>query len=799
MIRNYLKVAWRNLLRDKRFSLINIGGLAIGMTVAMLIGLWMRDELSFDHYHENHGRIVQIMQHQQMNGNVMTSGSVPIPLGPVLQADYKSFFKHIILTRANDCFLAAGDRKVSTIGLYMQPEGPEMLTLRMLHGSRNALTDPSAILLSASQARALFGNTASAMHQLLRINNKFAVHVAGVYEDLPDNTSFSPYAGFFGAWDLYVTTEPYIKSNFNNWGNNSWQVFAELNPNVDLATVNKAIVDVRKKGLTITNDLGGLKLSPRLFAYPMDRWHLYSNFVDGKETGGPIQFVWMFGLVGLFILLLACINFMNLSTARSERRAREVGVRKAIGSARSQLVAQFFAESILMALLAFFLSVILLALALPLFSDIAGRQTQLSLFSPSYWLAGLAFAFVTGAIAGSYPALYLSSFNPVKTLKGTFRVGPNAALPRKILVVAQFFISGVLIIGTMVVFMQVRYSKDRPTGYDQRGLVVMQLKNHNIHEHFEAFRQDLLSSGAMASVAESDSPPTEIWSNYTDPQWVGKSPDQEIDFGMIKVSHDYGHTVGWQIQEGRDFSRDLATDSTAMVINRSAAKYMGMQHPVGQFVDWGGRHYQIIGVVNDLLMTSPFAQAEPSMFSILRGAGDVINIRISPQSSTNRAMEQLRQIYARYDPDGLFDYTFTDREYGRKFEVEERVGKLSGVFTALAIFISCLGLFGMATFAAEQRRKEIGVRKVLGASVAGLWRLMSAEFVVLVVIALVLAMPVAAYVMQRWLQQYDYRVHLHWWLFAGTGFGAIFITLLTVSYQTIRAALANPVKSLRSE
>lgn len=795
MFKNYIKIAWRGLLKNKFAALINIGGLAIGMAVAMLVGLWVFDELSFDKYHANYNRIVMVMQHQTMNGNIATSRAMPIQLGNQLRNDYKSDFKYAVLMRPGDHLLAAGDKKLNTTGTYMQPEGPEMFTFRMIAGERNGLKDPSSIMLSAANAHALFGS-ANPINQTVKIDNKYLVRVTGVYQDLPKNTTLGEYCTFVAPWDLYMTTGNFQQTA--TWGNNSWLVMGQLQPGIDINTVNTHIRDLKMKGLALIKDEVGLTFKAQLFLHPMSKWHLYQEFKNGVNTGGAIQFVWMFGLIGVFVLLLACINFMNLTTARSEKRAKEVGVRKAIGSMRRELIAQFFTESLLLATCAFILSLLVAQLALPAFNSIAGRTIAMPINQPLFWLSCTACTFVTGLIAGSYPALYLSSFKPVKVLKGTFKAGKLAALPRKALVVAQFSVSVMLIIGTLVVFLEVKHSKNRPVGYNRAGLIHFDLNTNSIPEHFEAFRQDLTNSGAIVSASESDTPITDVWSNYSGLEWPGKQPNTQDNFGMIAIDYDYGKTIGWQIVAGRDFSRSFPSDSSGMIINEAAAKFMNLKQPVGQTINWNGK-YKIIGVVKDMVMESPFEPVKPTIFRFLQYTAEVITMRINPKISMADALKTIKPIYARYDPESPFDYRFADEQYGKKFEQEERIGKLSGVFTGLAIFISCLGLFGMASFMAEQRSKEIGVRKVLGASVIGLWRLMSTEFVVLIIVSLAIAMPVAAYVMHNWLQGYTYRVGLSWWLFAATGIGAVLLTLLTISYQTIKAAQTNPVKSLKVE
>jgi ABC-type antimicrobial peptide transport system permease subunit len=645
-------------------------------------------------------------------------------------------------------------------------------------------------------AKALFGD-ANPMNQVVKIDNKSLVKVTGVYEDLPPNSKFNTMA-FILPWDFYLANNPWTKGNLNEWGNNSWQIFAQLNPDPDINRVSADIKNLKFNAMTIANDKLGLSFKPSLFVHPMSKWHLYSEFKNGVIVGGNIEFVWMFGIIGVFVLLLACINFMNLSTARSEKRAKEVGIRKTLGSLRQQLISQFFSESLLVSAFAFIFSILLVELTLPWFNMVADKQMAIPWSSPVFWLIGLVFSIFTGIIAGSYPAFYLSSFQPVKVLKGTYRAGRLASLPRQILVVLQFTVSATLIIGTLVVFRQVQYTKNRPVGYSRANMIQTYQQTPDIHKHFEAVQYDLKKSGAVSSIAESGSPVTDIWSDQSGFSWEGMPPGLQPDFNVVHVSPEFGKTISWQIKEGRDFSKEFLSDSSALIVNEAAVKFMNIKDPVGKPIKWHG-NFHIIGVVKDMVMTSPYEPVTPTVFSELNGDYGITNIRLNPNMGTSEAISKIENVFKQYDPGSPFTYEFTDTTYAKKFADEERTGKLAGFFTFLAIFISCMGLFGMASFMAEQRTKEIGVRKVLGASVVSLWRLMSKDFVALVIISLILATPIAYYFMSGWLLRYKYNAGLSWWIFVATALGAIAITLLTVSYQSIKAAMANPVKSLRSE
>jgi len=793
MIKNYFKIAWRNLIKNKATSLINIGGLAVGMAVAILIGLWIWDELSFDKSHRNYDHIAQVMQNETFNGTVNTGTAVSLPFDAELRKSYGSDFKHIALSSWTEKHIfSAGDKNISFSGNFMGDEAPEIFSLNMLAGNSKGLKDRSSILISQAIAKALFGD-ANPINKTIRLDNKDVFKVSGVYEDLPANTTLHDVA-FIGPWAYYINV-PDNRRSPTDWGDNSLFLYVQMADNADMAKVSAKIRDIKLNKMSRED----LKFNPRVFLQPMCKWHLYSEFKNGVNTGGAIQYVWLFGIIGTFVLLLACINFMNLSTARSEKRAKEVGIRKAVGSVRKQLIGQFFCESFLIAFLAFTLSLLLVWISLPWFNNVANKQLTILWRNPLFWAASIGFTFLTGIIAGSYPALYLSSFNPVSVLKGSFKAGRFASMPRKVLVVIQFTVSVILIIGTIIVFKQVQFAKNRPVGYSRAGLINIEVTNDDLHRHFTVLRSDLISSGAVVDIAESSSPTTGVYNNRGDVTWKQKDPSMTSFFGNINVTSEYGKTVGWQFTDGRDFNSSILADSSAIVLNQSAVKYMNLKNPVGEIVHIGKKDMTVIGVIKDMVMESPYDPVKQTIFRIGRGALDNVIIRINPQISAHEALNKISAVCKTYSPSVPFSYKFADDDYARKFASEERIGKLANSFALLAIFISCIGMFGMASYMAEQRVKEIGVRKVLGASVFGLWRLMSKEFVVLVIIALLIAVPVAYNFMNSWLQHYAYRTGLSWWVFVLTALGAIAITLLTVSYQSVKAALANPVKSLRSE
>ncbi|MBO0948232.1 ABC transporter permease [Fibrella forsythiae] len=794
MLKNYFKIAWRNIVNNKVYSFINIGGLAVGMAVAMLIGLWMWDELSFNKGFANYDRIAQVMQHQTFNGEVGTQGALPFPIGAELRKSYGSDFRYVVMgTWINGHILSAGDNKFSKNGAYMEPQASELLTLTMKKGTRSGLTDPNSIMLSESAATAYFGAT-DPIGKVMRIDNKFDVKVTGVYTDLPFNSSFKE-LNFIAPWDLYFNDENWPEKITNPWRANMYVAYAQVADNVDMEQLSAKIRDVKLRNVHKEEAV----FKPAVFLHPMRKWHLYSGWKNGVNTGGRIDYVWLFGIISVFVLLLACINFMNLSTARSEKRAREVGIRKAVGSMRGQLINQFFSESLLVVAIAFVLSVLLVQLMLPAFNQIADKQLSILWASPLFWLCGLGFSLLTGGVAGSYPAFYLSSFQPIKVLKGTFRVGRFAALPRKVLVVVQFTVSVTLIIGTLIVFRQIQYAKNRPLGYNQNGLITVPTTTGELAGHYEAVRAELLATGTVAEASQSSSPTTGVWVINNGYEWPGKDASVQGNFGTIAVSHDFGKTVGWQFKAGRDFSRQFATDTLGMVLNAAAATFMGLKDPVGTVVKADGKPYKVIGVINDMVMDSPYNPAMRTVFMLDYTWANLFTIRIAPSASPSVALPKIEAVFRKYAPSAPFNYRFVDQEYNQKFGDEERIGKLATVFAMLAIFISCLGLFGLASFVAEQRTKEIGVRKVLGATVLNLWGLLSKDFLLLVFVAFAIATPIAHYSLSRWLLKYDYHTDISWWIFVASGAGALAITLLTVSYQSIKAALMNPVKSLRAE
>ncbi|TAE32623.1 MAG: FtsX-like permease family protein [Cytophagales bacterium] len=799
MLNNYLKIAWRNLVRNKTFSSITVLGLALGMAVTTLIGLWINDELLVNTYHQNYDRIVQVMRTQTVNGQVETQENVPIPLANTLTKEYGSDFRQVVLawwtTRHT---LALKEQVFSKSGKFMTPGAPHLLSLKMVKGSRDGLQEPASIVLSESTAKALFGER-NPLHQTLTIDNTMTVNVTGVYEDIPAGNRFAD-VQFIAPWDLYAASTTWVNESKDDWTQTSFELFAQLAHPVEAEDVSAKIQHLLADKSQIDP-----AMKPTLVLYPMSRWHLYSEWENGINVGGRIQFVWLFGLVAVFVLLLACINFMNLNTAQSINRAKEVGIRKAVGSGKRELFLQFMGESLLVVGVAYLLSLLFITIAVPFFNHLADKHIGIPWDRAGFWGMGLGFTLLTGLLAGSYPAFYLSSFRPIAVLKGPqrFPISYRALTPRRTLVVLQFTVSITLIIGTIVVYKQIRYAQERPIGYDRNGLVSLLLNTPDYQQHREALRETLLKTKAVVDMGESASPLTETRSANSGFDWPGKNPTLQVNFGTVNVSHGFGKTVGWQFKQGRDFSRQLASDSSGLIVNESAARFIGLPSLIGQAITWSGPNFtvkfRVIGIVKDMVMDSPYEPVKPTVFFIGKQAPKFLTMRLNPHQSASASLKLIGQGLKEHLPEAAFTYTFVDDDHNEKFRSEERIGHLAGIFAGLAILISCLGLFGLATFTAEQRTKEIGVRKVLGASVGSIVTLLSKDFLKLVLIALMLASPLAWYAMNHWLQRFAYKVDMAWWMFALAGLLAVTIALLTVSFQTVKAALKNPVSSLRSE
>jgi len=799
MFKNYLKIAWRNLKKNKGYSAINIGGLALGMAVTLLIGLWVVDELTHNSYFANKEKIAQVYQSQTFNGRTGTGPAIPRPLEKALRDGYGDNFKHLMMSSwTSDLYLKYDETNLSRPGNYMQREAPELLDLQIVKGEADGLREVNSIMLSESTADALFSKQ-DPIGKVVKVSNQYDLMVTGVYKDIPVNNTFND-TEYIIPWEQYLASREWVNEAEDQWGNNSFQMFVELTDNADMEKVSQTIRNVKKD---LNEDTA--EFNPQIFLFPMKEWYLRNNFEDGKQTGGRIKYVWLFGIIGAFVLLLACINFMNLSTARSEKRSKEVGIRKSIGSQRRQLINQFLSESFLVVLFAFFIAIIIVLISLNGFNELSRKEIAFPWFSGVFWGISILFILFTSLVAGSYPALYLSSFRPVDVLKGTFKAGKYAGLPRKILVVLQFTVSVAFIIGTVIVMQQINHAKNRPVGYDKEGLIQIPTFSQDFEGKYDLMRSEFLNSNAIVEMSSSSSPTTRIWSNRGGFTWEGKPDGFQEDLAWTEVSAEYAKSLNLKIVEGRDFSRDFATDSLGVLINETAKKYMGLENPIGKLIKDDDEEdpnppLKIIGVVQDMITQSPYEPVKQGVYVYDRfNNSSYYNLRLNPNRSASQNIAVVERVFKEHFPDIPFQYEFIDDEYGEKFASEERIGTLSGIFTALAILISCLGLFGLTSFVAEQRTKEIGVRKVLGASVFNVWNMLSKDFLKLVVISCFIAIPISYYVMNGWLQDYPYRVIMEWWIFVLAVVGALAITILTVSFQAIKAANSNPVESLRTE
>jgi putative ABC transport system permease protein len=787
MLQNYIKVALRNLFRNSVYSFINIAGLAIGLASSILILLWVVDELSFDSFHTNSDQLSQVWVNATYEGSVNSHNSVPfLTYSEILAMD--SRIKNTCVTNwGGTSLLAVGETRLKKETFYVSEEFLEMFRFPLLMGDATQVLDnPDGIVLTAATAEAIFGKE-NPIGQIILVDNNAELKVTGVLKNIPANSSFR--------FDCLIPhkqmeSQNWFKDEGTSWDNFSFQVFAELQPGVPLADVEASIKD-------LLIQKGQVDVPRQLFLHPIQDWRLHSNFVNGKTSGGRIDYVRGFSLIAIFVLIIACINFMNLATARSERRAREVGVRKSVGSRRHELIFQFLGESVLITLVAFLFALFVVELAMPFYNDVTQKNLFLDYSNPIFWGVSVAIVLIIGLFSGSYPALYLSSFNPVKVLKGKIQDGRSAASPRKVLVVVQFFFSTLLLVGTFVITEQITFVKRRDLGYNQQNLITVP-HSQEIGKHFKAIRQELISTGAVASITQSNSPVTEIYStNFFG--WPGKPEDQKVMFTTIATELDYAKTMGIKILEGRDFIDDR--DTVSVLVNKAAADLMGLENTIGTKVSYWGDNDRatIVGVIDNVTMGSPYQQATPMFVTYFPSWVTAITIRLEATNDIPDAIKKVEGVFKKYNPSYPFEYTFVDEEFSRKFSTITLISTLSKTFALLAIIITGLGLFGLASFTAEQRTKEIGIRKIMGASVTGLVTLISKEFSWLVILAFAIASPVAWWLLTTFLERYPYRIEFPWWVLVASGGIALVFALTIVGTQALKAATSNPVDSLRSE
>lgn len=786
MLLNYLKIALRNLMRHKVFSLINIFGLALGITCCMLILLWVRDELSFDRFHKNADNLVRVISVQHYPGaSDLTVESGPGTLVPSMEKEQPEVARGIRVTWNEEKLFSVGDKGLKVNGIYADTTFFSAFTFPFLHGNATALNQPNSVVITDSVAHKFFG-TSNVVGKMFKVNNTDSYKVTGVLQNLPKNSSLQ--------FEYIMPFADYLKTNdwLNQWDNYGVQNFLQLKAGTDLEAFNKRIKFYPTQPGRGHRDID-------IFMQPYTAMHLYSDFRNGKTDSGAIMYVRLFSVVAGFILLIACINFMNLATARSAKRAKEVGVRKAIGAAKYQLVGQFMLESILIAFLALIVAVNLIGLLLPAFNKLTEKAVKLDLTNPQLLVLLLGVALFTGVVSGSYPAFFLSSFNPVKVLKGTVKFSSSATSFRKGLVVFQFVLSALLIVSTLVVYLQLHYIRKKDIGMDRENVLFVPMEG-DLVKNYDVVKQELLKNPAITAVTASSQNPIQVSNNTPDVQWEGKEPGADVLIDVMHVDYDVLETFGFKLAAGRTFSRDFGTDTSNYLINEEAARLMNYKNAVGKPLQLWDMKGQVIGVVKDFQNRRMQEGLKPIIIRLTPHNTWYRSMYVrTAEGQTPAALTAMEAALRRHNPAFPFEYKFLNDEFERLYTSEAIMVKLTNYFAAIAIFISCLGLFGLALFTAEQRTKEIGIRKVLGASVSGIVFMLSKDFLKLVLLANFIAWPLGWYLMHKWLQDYAYRTELNWWVFALAGVATLFIALFTVSFQALKTAFANPVTSLRSE
>jgi len=787
LIEGYLKIAWRGLFRNTGFSAINISGLAIGIASAIVLLLWISNELSFDQFHKDKDRIYQVFLRAKVEGRIETANATPMVMAPVLKLNYPQQVEEVNRMNWVGAFiLSAGDKHLQTYGYLTDSSFFKFFSFPLLKGDpATALREPHSLVVTEKMAKKLFGDT-DPMGQSVRIDSNVNFTVTAVMKDLPSNTRFR---------FEYLVPWSYMKEvgwEEKNWGNSNIFTYVLLKPGVSETAADKSFQNIiQSHAPDIKNEV---------FLHPMRKWRLYSEFRDGKIVGGNINFVRMLGIIAGFILLIACINYMNLSTARSIRKAREVGIRKVIGAGRGSLVARFLGESILIAALSGFLALLIVQPALSWFNKLIDEDLQIPYSNPWFWLSGVGFILFTGLLAGSYPAFYLSAYRPINVLKGYFKSVHALVTPRKILVVVQFSFAIAFIICTLIIYRQINFMSQRKTGYDKNNLAFVYIKGE-IRKNYEQIRSELIDSRVATTVTRTNSPITEIWSSGDGYEWKGKDPHNRQFFVEFRTDNDFASTMGLKIMKGRDIDiRKYPTDTMAILLNESATRQMGFKDPIGQPIRTkDGGLWHVVGVIQDFVTGGPDNPIAPMIIEGPKSWFGTITFKLNANNSKAESIERLSAIFKKYNPDYPFEYYFVEDTYAAKLEGEEHFGSLAALFAGMTIFISCLGLFGLAAYMAENRIKEIGVRKVLGASVGRITTLLSKDFLALVMVAFVIASPIAWWCMSKWLEDYPYRVQINGWVFVLTGLLSVLVAGGTVGYQALRAALANPIKSLRAE
>ncbi len=786
MIKLFLKTALRNLKRNPLNTAINILGLSLGFTVALVSTLWILKQFSFNRNHENYDSIYQVMLTGTFNNEKSTGPSTPVPLAKVIASDFTNEVQDITLVTNESNNLKVGDKKLNVDGFYAMGKFSELFSLKSVHGDISTPTAASTMIISESLANRLLGST-DVIGKTIQLNGKEQYNILGVFEDIPENSTFQGLAYILPFVDYLRKNEGIDES----WSNCFFRTYGKIENPQNIPGLEQKLTNIFRTNLTDIN--------PEILLHPMSKWNLYDSFKNGKNAGGQIQYVWMFAWISIFILLLASINFINLSTARSLKRGKEIGILKSVGVNRRQLIAGFLVESILSVSCAFLIALIVSTLLLPWINTITDTALHVPFTRLQFYLYSFLGILSIGVLAGLYPALFLSSFNPILALKGKMNIGKRGFNARKGMVIIQFAISIFLMIATYLVIKQLHYTKDRPIGYKSSNLVNITSTSQLISKNFEILRKELIGQRLIQEASLTSNFVNKLTLTGGGFNWQGNETKEGSIMGIFTIDENFAKTVQWNFLKGRNFSKDFKTDSTGVIINEAAAKFMGVTDLTSKQLSKRGINYTIIGIIQNTLSESPFKSITPTAYFLDFLPKNKITLRLNEQQDISQTMKAIAQQFNRFDPDLIFDYAFTDKEYAKQFEQMEMIKSLTSIFTGLAILISCLGLYALVAFLTEQREKEIGIRKVLGASEVGLWKLLCTEYLWLTLIGFLVAAPLAYLLMETWLDDYVYRISISWTVFALTGLTALGITLITVSYQAIKAALANPVITLRNE
>lgn len=789
MLRNYLQTCIRNLLRNPFYAFINSLGFAVGIACSMLIMLWVYDEMTSDGFHSNQKRLHQLWVNQTINGKTDAMRSVPGPTYEELKNADSHVSNAVMTDWRGTPLLTVGETKIHKSAFHVTREFLEVFQFPLIIGAKeNVLDDPTSIVITESTAKALFKDE-DPINKLIRVNNLSDLKVTGILKDIPENSSFQ--FDCLIAFNHLEQTQKEVKEVRASWDEYTFQVFVELQSVNDKEMVEKGIKDlIAKKNPS--------DLKREFFLYPMERWRLHSNFENGKEVGGTILYFQWTVTIAALILLMACVNFMNLATARSEGRAREVGIRKVVGSARRELILQFLGESFMMTTISFVFALLLAELALPIFNQLVQKQLFIDFSSVNFWIATIFLLLFTSLVAGSYPAFYLSSFQPAKVLKGKIKSGKEATSLRRILVMMQFGVAIFLIIGTIVLYQQMQLLKGLELGYDQEGLITVR-SNSTINEDYKIIKDELLQTNVVTAVSQSSNAITRDGvSRFL--SWPGKPADQHVEVLAIAAGYDYTKTMGIAMLEGRDFSEDFKSDTAAIIVNQAALDIIGLRNPIGAKLELDGMKRELIGVMDNVLMGSPYNPVGPMLVVLLPNWSSVVTIRLSKTNDFKTSLSKVESIFKKCNPDFPFEYSFVDEDFVKKFYSINLMNKLTNLFSGLAVLITGLGLLGLAAFTAEQRSKEIGIRKIMGASVGNLIILLTRDFSKLVLIAFAISSPIAWWVINDFMvSQYPIHVEIVWWIMPLVGLVVLVFAIIIVGTQTFRAARSNPVDSLRSE